>query len=197
VQRKHDLVILTAGKDAEYGIRSVLENRRNWLAIPEIRFQCVVHPRHDSGVRLRSAEFLRGFLKTHEKALAIFDLEGSGAEDQPVDEIERRVEDSLTVNGWQNRCAAIILVPELESWIWDESLNARKAANLSRTSRETTSLLISLGFLVEGQTKPARPKEAFEVLLRRPKPGVRRLCLPSWQETWIWRTAEIAHSENS
>jgi len=159
------LIVLTADKDAEYGIRSLLENRRSALLIREIDFQCVVHPRHDAGVRLRCAEFLRAFLRTHKRTLVIFDKEGCGDESRSAEQIERSTEELLSANGWGDRCAAIVLVPELESWIWDGGVSARKAAGLA-TAQEAKSLLMQAGFLAPGQIKPARPKEAFEALLR-------------------------------
>ncbi len=144
----------------------MLENRRSLLSIREITFRCVVHPRHDNGVRLRSAEFLRPFLKTYEKALAIFDFEGSGVETQSPRRVELAVEESLTANGWQDRCAAVVLVPELEAWIWDEALSLAKAANLKMTLRQVRTLLVDRGFINTDEIKPRRPKEAFEFLLR-------------------------------
>ena len=44
---KKDLIILTADKDAEQSIKSLLENRKKDLAIRAVSFKCVVHPQHD------------------------------------------------------------------------------------------------------------------------------------------------------
>lgn len=165
---RKDLIVLTADKDAEQSIKGLLENRQREFAIRAISYQCVAHPRHDNGVRASAHDFLRAFLNEYERALAIFDLEGCGLEEKrSAEQIEKNVEALLCINGWQGRCAAIVLEPELEIWLWDRHLNVRKAMN-SVAAGEVKRILLSEGFLTtENDIKPTRPKEAFELLLRK------------------------------
>jgi hypothetical protein len=161
-----DLLILAADKDAKFGIESLLTNRRNRLGIREITFECIVHPDKDSGVRSNPLPFLRNRLNDFERALLIFDFEGSGSESRTVTAIELKLEDLLSANGWQDRCCVVAIVPELESWIWDGSLNLCKATGLVRAPHEIKPLLVDRSFIAQSEIKPARPKEAFEFLLR-------------------------------
>lgn len=164
---KKDLVVLIADKDAEFGIKSLLENRREDLNICRISFECVKHPYHDGGVRTRAHEFLQNFLNRYQRALVILDLEGCGREERhSAEQIEAEVEERLSANGWQNRCAAIVVEPELEIWLWDHRLKVRKVINGMRFE-EAKQKLTERGFLTDqNQIKPAKPKEAFDFLLK-------------------------------
>jgi hypothetical protein len=59
---KNDLVVLTADKDAYLGISALL-NRQADLGTRTIAFECVAHPKHDSGVLMTAHHFLRPFHK--------------------------------------------------------------------------------------------------------------------------------------
>lgn len=162
-----DLFILTADKDAEHGIRSLLENRRTTLQIRAISFKCVAHPRHDNGVRTRAHEFLRSFLNQYQRALVIFDLEGCGLEEKhSAEQIEANVENLLSVNGWHARSSAIVLEPELEAWLWDQRLNVRKVMSFMQAEETKQQLLTASSLTAQDQIKPTRPKEAFDFLLK-------------------------------
>jgi hypothetical protein len=93
-----ELLILTADKNAEYTVRSVAERVK---AVERISFSydIITHPRQDAGVCKYSVEYVRPFIKSHERLLAMFDYEGCGREGIPRMEIEDSVEKALSNNG--------------------------------------------------------------------------------------------------
>src|ERR1017187_627348 len=105
--------------------------------------------------------FLRPFLRYFECALVVFDLEGCGQEMLGKERVEQRVCENLTVNGWEGRCEVVVIEPELESWVWDESLRIAKV--LKWDKRRLKDWLLEEAFLASTTAvKPARPKEAYE-----------------------------------
>ena len=79
------------------------------------------HPRRDSGCYNESHEFLRPFVRLYRFALVVFNREGSGREMMNRVEIERVVENRLSLSGWDERSATVVLDPELEIWVWSDS----------------------------------------------------------------------------
>jgi len=165
---KKDLVVLTADKDAHLGIGALL-NRQGDLGTRQFTFECVAHPQHDGGVRARAHYFLRPFLRYHEYALVVFDFEGCGQEERlGREDLERRVRDNLAINGWADRCEVVAIEPELESWLWDDSL--RVAAAFKWEKRRLKDWLVKRRFLASAASvKPERPKEAFREAMRASK----------------------------
>jgi hypothetical protein len=96
----------------------------------------------------------------------IFDREGCGNERESREKLEVEVEDRLRQNGWNDRARAVVIDPELESWVWSDSPEVEAALGWRGRSPELRSWLIGSGFLHEGATKPERPKEAVEAALR-------------------------------
>jgi hypothetical protein len=152
-----DLVILVSDSDIEIGIKTLIEKRYNSLNIKQINFDIYKHPQRDPGVLKKAHEFLRPHISSYRYALVMFDYEGCGDEDKPIDELEAVVKERLENNGWERRCEVIILNPELEIWIWTESQQVAKVLNIApRDLRD----LIKDG-------KPKRPKEKMRECLRK------------------------------
>jgi hypothetical protein len=164
---KKDLFVLTADKDAHLGIGALLD-RQGDLGTRPFTFECVAHPKHDSGVLIGAHHFLRPFLRYFEHAVVVFDLEGCGQEKLGRERVERRIRDNLAVNGWEDRCEVVAIEPELESWVWDDSF--RITAVLKWDRRRLKEWLVQKEFLPSGAAvKPARPKEAYREVMRAAK----------------------------
>ena len=114
-----DCIILVADLDAENAIRGLLD-RPLAIACRNFSFDLFRHPRRDPGVRLESGEFLRSFGTSYERAVLILDRHGSGADIEASQVIERGIEDALPVY-WRERTVAVVIDPELESWVWSDS----------------------------------------------------------------------------
>ncbi|HNY51343.1 MAG: hypothetical protein BWY69_01518 [Planctomycetes bacterium ADurb.Bin401] len=162
-----DLLILTADKDAEFFIKSLLEKIPNIESTHLIDYDIISHPQRDPGVVTHAVEFVRPYINDYNFLMIIFDYEGSGKESLSKDVLESEMEDDLNKNGWQDRNVCIALYPELESWLWVNQTHLHNILDWEDTQN------IYDWLCANGQTfnanKPDRPKEAFEAALRKQK----------------------------
>lgn len=174
------LVVLTADLDAESAIRGLL-TRHESLGIRSLLPEAVDvfrHPQRDSGCCGGSHEFLRPFTAVYSFALVLFDHQGCGRENMEAEDIERDVERRLFGSGWGKRAAAIVLSPELEAWVWSDSVHVASELGWSGHSSGLRGWLRSQGLLTDESTKPVDPKRAMRAALRErtkpPSPGLFR-----------------------
>lgn len=166
-----DLAVLIADKNIEGTLRGLL-SRPQSLGLREIYCDLYVHPERDPGCLLRGHDFLRTFTYTHAHALVVFDREGCGREEEERTTLEHQVEDRLSSSGWGDRAAAVVIDPELEIWVWNDSPHVEGALGWKSTEMPLKDWLRQQGWLHEGESKPTQPKTAVEEALRlagRPK----------------------------
>ena len=159
-----DLVVLIADKNIEGALRGLL-SRPQALGLSEISCDLYVHPERDPGCRLRGHHFLKPFAHRYAHALVVFDREGCGREDEERASLESQVEDRLSSSGWDDRAAAVVIDPELEIWVWNDSPHVESALGWSG-EMSLRGWLMQKGWLREGESKPAQPKTAVEEALR-------------------------------
>jgi hypothetical protein len=162
----YDLVVMVADNDMEQTIKALL-NRHSSLRIREINTEYLRHPQRDGGCRVDAIELLRLYLTKAHYAIVIFDLEGSGEADCNATTLELQLEERLNRNGWDERGGVIVIDPELERWIWASSDEIPRAIEHQCSYTELLQILSSNGFQFDGDDKPVRPKEAFQMLLER------------------------------
>lgn len=161
-----DLVVLVADQPMVFTLRGLL-SRHAALGIRPLTFDIYSHPDHDPGCLLRGHDLLRLYVKRYSHALVIFDQEGCGREEAPRETLEHEVEDRLSKSGWGDRAAAIAISPELEVWVWSDSPQVDSVLGWSGRQPDLRSWLVAEGFAKTRQSKPGRPKEAFEKVLRQ------------------------------
>ncbi len=163
VSPQNDLVVLAADTSAEMAMRGIL-SRPEALGIRPVSAEFIVHPEHDPGCVRTPHQFLRYYLRSHVHAIVLLDREGCGREATRPD-LEQEIEGLLERNGWPSRSAAIVLDPELETWVWSDSPEV--GAQLGWTGREPDlrTWLRQKGFLSPDAAKPERPKEAMQKAL--------------------------------
>lgn len=162
-----DLIILVADKDIKALLEGLLPRLKNMNSTSNFTFVIESHPNRDNGCMNESVEYLRPFCKTFRHALVIFDKEGSGKEKRGRQAIESSIEEALSKNGWAaETVAAIAIDPEIENWIWVNSANMSKELNWSE-SKALYAWLQENGWRDEQASKPTRPKEALEAVLRK------------------------------
>jgi hypothetical protein len=157
-----DLVVLTADKNTQFAVRGGLQ-RHQALGIRSITFDFRVHAGRDGGARTSGAEVLRVERRRFAHALLVFDYEGCGVPASvSAKQLEHRLDAELATV-WGADAKAIVIDPELESWVWggDNALHEVLGWPLQTPAR---AWLEAKGFQFEGR-KPARPKEAFEALV--------------------------------
>jgi hypothetical protein len=162
---ERDLVVLTADKNGEMAMRGVL-SRPSRLSIRPLTADYYVHPERDPGCLRTAAELLRFATRTHAYAVVLFDREGCGREMHDRSELERQVEEQLARTGWQERCAAVVVDPELDAWVWSDSPHVDEVLGWASRTPSLRAWLRQRGFLAEPEAKPSRPKEALELALR-------------------------------
>ncbi|MDQ2694999.1 MAG: hypothetical protein M3Z21_06405 [Pseudomonadota bacterium] len=160
-----DLVVLVADKNMEQAVRALLEQRTASLGISRVSYDVFVHPQRDPGCLRHSEAFLRPFCAQYRFSLVMFDREGCGDDWADREELQRRVQATLAGAGWDDRTAVVVLEPELESWVWSDSLHVADALNWRHQTASLTDWLADQGFLESRHTKPVRPKEAVEAVL--------------------------------
>jgi hypothetical protein len=119
-----DCVILVADLDTENAIKGLLA-RPQAIGCRSITFDIFRHPRRDPGVRLESASFFKSLIASYDRAIAILDRHGSGCDDQLAQIIEQEIENLMPVE-WRGNAVAIVIDPELESWVWSDSPEVEK-----------------------------------------------------------------------
>lgn len=160
-----DLIILVPDIDMEYSINALLM-RHSELGCPPINSDIHRHIHRDAGCCLECHNYLRPLSSGYRYALVVFDHEGCGRERTKREKLEANIEHTLQVNGWRDNCAAIIICPELEAWVWgntrivDEVLGwHQRRPPLRRWLQSKTA------YWTKGLPKPDRPKEAMESAL--------------------------------
>lgn len=143
---------------------SGLRASRERLGIRPISFDPpYVHNKRDPGIYRLSHEFLRPLQRTATYALVVFDRDGCGST-QTREDLERQVETRLAQNGWLHRSAVIVIDPELENWVWNDSPHV--AAALGWQHDQLHRWLTEGGYCQAGALKPSNPKECVEEALR-------------------------------
>lgn len=168
MSRDCDLIVLVADGDLRATVQSLL-GRHDALGIRPVtlwRDEPLKHPQHDPGCFRGANDFLRPFTERAEHALVVFDRKGCG-NDAPRSEIEAEVEARLARSGWQDRAAAIVIDPELESWVFSWSPHVPAVLGWKDASPPFRSWLIEAGLLEEEALKPRRPRETVERILRK------------------------------
>lgn len=97
------------------------------------------------------------------------DREGCGNEGLMREELEQQFEHKLSLSGWKERAAAVVLDPELEIWVWSDSPHVAEVLGWTDSDLSLHDWLIQKGFLQPGRFKPERPKEAMESALQQAK----------------------------
>jgi hypothetical protein len=169
VSTSRDLVALVADSHQARVLQVLLTQRRDALDLRAISFDVHPHPRRDPGVYKEAETFLTSFQRSHRFALVMLDVEfgGSpGARSTIEQEIQRR----LDSRGWGGRSQVVAIAPELEAWVWGDSLQVAKV--LGQTHVQIRNVAAERGWWSAEAAKPSRPKELLSDVLhasgRRP-----------------------------
>lgn len=164
-----DLMVIVADGDMESVIRSLL-SRPQAIGIRSLSFDVKRHLQRDAGCRTDSHTYLRLWMNSFNYAMVVFDREGSGGEQMPREQLEATVESNLSRNGWRDRCAVVVIDPELESWVWSRSPHVDRLLGWDGHSPSLREWIQSeTDYWHPDRTKPERPKEAMDAVLRRTK----------------------------
>lgn len=158
-----DLVVLAADKSMEFALRGALP-RSPALGIRPITFDFRVHAGRDGGARSSGADVLRSQRRQFDHALLILDFDGCGAKaGQTALDVEAQLDAELSLV-WQDKAKAIVIDPELETWVWGSD-NALQTALGWPLPQSIRAWLTEHGYSVGDNGEPDQPKAAFEALV--------------------------------
>jgi hypothetical protein len=83
-----------------------------------------------------------------------------------VEQLECEVGSQLSQSGWADRAKAIVISPELETWVWAGSPHVDDVLGWRARSPDLTNWLVQRQLLKPGERKPEHPKEAVDQALR-------------------------------
>lgn len=148
-------------------MNQLLTKRQPSLGIRAIEFTVSRHLKRDAGCRVGAAERLQCHRDNHRYALVMFDRDGCGMEAEPRETIQEEVLQKLHLNGWTDRAKVIVIDPELEAWIWNESPHTARILGWKGGGYvELRAWLRERELWPSGLIKPPDPKEAFRRALR-------------------------------
>lgn len=83
-------------------------------------------------------------------------------------QVRNEIAARLSQNGWQQRSEVIVIDPELEVWLWQDSPHLEKA--LAFAGGSLRSHLQQTGAWPAGEPKPTAPKETIQALVKAQRP---------------------------
>lgn len=161
-----DLVCLVADKDIEAVIQELLRERTRALGIRAVVFETLVHPRRDPGCANEPHHLLRGYGSTAAHALVVLDHAFDGAPPGGASDLEERIERVLAQWFRPEWARAVVIEPELESWVFARSPHVARALGWRDRTPSLREALEGRNLWPEDRSKPPDPKAALEWALR-------------------------------
>lgn len=75
-------------------------------------------------------------------------------------------QERLDATDWNGRCGVVVIDPELESWVWSDSVQVDHALGWDGRIPALRAWLTDEGFAFNSQGKPDQPKDAMEAALK-------------------------------
>jgi len=194
-----DLFVLTADADALAVVRTVLA-RPQAINIRPITCEVDRHAGRDSGMARDGPELVRMRVQkaAFQKVILIWDHEGSGWEWKSPEQARQEMQVRLNQVTWEDRSAAIVVVPEIEEWLWHNPASLAKHLAVGRqTLRQWTESFVASRGVDSVTCRKCYPKELFRYVLyqkykRKPLPRdfaqiAKQASLIEWQSSQTFR----------
>ncbi|MDA8162603.1 MAG: hypothetical protein M0022_06825 [Desulfobacteraceae bacterium] len=166
-QFPQDLVVLVADKNMEHALKGILSRPKALNIRKSISVTYYIHPENDPGCFKEGHLLLKPFIGRFRHALLLFDYEGSGQERKSNSkDLEAEIEKRLSETGWSDRAAVVVIDPELEIWVWSNSVHIDYALGWKDKRPCLREWMKKNGYLTEGKDKPDTPKKTLEDALR-------------------------------
>ena len=119
---------------------------------------------NDPDIYTRAHELLRSYRRTHRFAVVVLDNAWDGS--PGVATIQHTIQENMRSSGWhRDRFEIIVIDPELEAWIWQDSPHVTSAFRFTQHP-SLRQWLGEQGLWDAEAAKPADPKRAVEITLR-------------------------------
>lgn len=120
---------------------------------------------NDPGVFTKGHELLRPYQSSHRRALVVLDCEWDGSPGKET--IVAHITANLVTSGWAEDAVKVIAIdPELENWLWQDKPQVADVLRY-KGAKSLRQHLADSGWWPADATKPLRPKEAAEWILRQ------------------------------
>ena len=156
-----DLVILAADKDLEHALKGLLA-RPAALGIRAVEADIFVEPQHDPACALHGVEFISNFSRQYRHGLLMFDHKGSGMETTDPRVLQKSLNERLAHSAWGERAKVIVLAPELEAWVWNDSPHIDQVAGWKNRNPGLRPWLIDKGWLRGGRGEAYPAQRCFQ-----------------------------------
>ncbi len=166
-QVKRDLIALVGDKSIQMTPQAMLSGRNSSLGIRPVEHEIRVAEDYDSGCHRQGPLLLQGQLHRYEHALIVHDRHGCGRERLRREDLEADQEQRLSDSGWGTRAAAIVIDPELETWVWAQSPHVAGILGWRGNLRSLRAWLEEKGHWHAGTAKPWDPKGAMRLVLHQ------------------------------
>ena len=161
------LIVLAADKHIAASLEVLIGQRRADLGIRPISFDVRRHPESDPGLSNQGGRVLAPASSTSIGGRLSSSIIKDVAAKLRGKKIQQEVEFGLERNGWQGRSKAIVIAPELESWVWSPTGDVARALGWGRDFDQLRAWLEDAGLWPGRKSKPTDPKEATRQALRR------------------------------
>jgi hypothetical protein len=163
-----DLLVYTADSDALAVCKAILARTRA-LKIPAIDFSVDRHPGRDPGMIKDGPELMRFRRREYKKVILIWDFHGCGIENSMTSqECIDSISDRLNTSGWKNDSAAVIVIPEIEEWLWHNPNSIRTHFKIEQKEFDNYLEVFSQRHSRDIQKlKKEQPKELLEFIRRQ------------------------------
>lgn len=156
-----DLVVLVADKNMQFALQGAL-GRPHAMGVRPFTYEFRVHMGRDGGVRTTGADVLAREATRFSHALMLLDFEGCGQELDNSLVVEAQLDEKLR-SVWMGRAKAIVIVPEVDAWIWGNDDVLRDVLHWPQDGA-IRAWLRDKGFEFNADDKPVRPKEALDAM---------------------------------
>ena len=165
-----DCFFVVAEANMEYTLLGMLSRARFDLTLQCRRFAfdhrqdlLVAVGDNDPGLFTRVENYVRPVRPTHAHVVVMLDSEWAGSPGTVA--IREQIIEGCVRCGWQHDAvAAIVLEPELETWMWQDNKIVEAAVGYAGPSLRQE--LEKRGAWPSAAPKPPRPKETLEAVLR-------------------------------
>ena len=161
-----DLLCVVADKNIEAALRGLI-GRTKALGIRDITAELLVHRHRDPGCFHRPGELLEVFKAEAAHALVVLDFAWEGVPSPTAELLEMQLQENLARQGYSPWAVALVIGPEIESWVWSPSPHVDAALGWRGRSPTLRQALRAQGLWPVGLPKPPDPKAAVEWALYR------------------------------
>lgn len=170
-----DCLFLVADKNMESMLKGFFSRENFHLALGCAPFNfdfkqdlVVAHGQNDPGLYTRANALLQPYARTHRHVVVMVDVDWDGSPGHET--IKQAIQSHIINAGWvDDSGGAIVIEPELENWVWQDSIHVCNSLGYNDGFQQLRSTLEAKGYWKAHDPKPHRPKEAMEWTLKQAK----------------------------